>query len=456
MKRNKRLGNQGFTLIEVLLSIAILALITVPLMKYFSEAAKYSSITAKKQKATLTAQETIEAIKGQTVLVKWQGANDATGLKKMHFDLVEDLKKRFRVPEDATFDEIEAMQNTDADNPQFNFSEGKGKLIYAYEDTSKWSSGLGVRVMLKTDLGNEEVSSPLVYGIDDTKNIIAAEHTEEDDAIVFFQNANAAVWLQKSGSYIIGVTPAPTSDLETYTAPPAEGEGGEEGEGEATPASTPRVFTEDMRLFTEEDIRTNMQRVAHAKIEDNPDLGDNYYKVAVYYEYICNNIYGTGTSESYITPALINTNLLDLEGLYFMYNRVGVTEDKFVIEWDAREPDDFPEFRMVCQNLDVAVEGYDPANYRVSVEMTTKTTWTTGYTPSFRSNLTSENPISVIYNTAVLDGAAINVNPLTTSTNPVRVFDVWVGVYGSKAEMLADTSDTWNGAMILMKTTKIE
>ena len=88
--------------------------------------------------------------------------------------------------------------------------------------------------------------------------------------------------------------------------------------------------------------------------------------------------------------------------------------------------------------------------------MTTKTVWTEEYTPSFRSNLTSMNPISVTYNSALLEGEGISVNPLTTSANPVRIFDVWVAVYGSKAEMLADTSDDMNGAMILMKTTKIE
>ena len=460
MKSNKRLGNKGFTLIEVLLSIAILALITVPLMRYFAESARYAAMTAKKQKATLTAQETIEAIKGQTVLVKWQGAKDETGLVKMHYDLVEDLKKRFKVSDTLTYAQIESMQNPDSNpaNANFHFDEGYGKLTYAYEDKSKLESGLGVKVILSTDLGNEAVSSPLVYGIDDTKNVIAAEHTEEDDAIVFFQNANAAVYLQKNGSYISGITPAPTStpELDVYeggdpeaTSTPDAGESG-------TPAPGPRIYNDDIVLLTEEQIREKLSRVVHVVVEDNPELGDRYYKVEVYYEYICEDIYGTGTTDSYITPSLINTNLLNLEGLYFMYNRVGTTVDNFEIKWEARQPESFPEFRFVCQNLDIEVEGYDPANYQVHVDMTTKTVWTGTYVPTFRSNLTHLNPVTVNLNGADLEGTALSIKPLTTSANPVRVFDVTVAVYGSKAEMEADTSLDMDAAMIKMKTTKIE
>ena len=69
MSGMKKVDNKGFTLVEVMLSMAILALISIPLMKYFSDSLRYAAQTAEKQKATLIAQETVEFIKSQQKLV---------------------------------------------------------------------------------------------------------------------------------------------------------------------------------------------------------------------------------------------------------------------------------------------------------------------------------------------------------------------------------------------------
>ena len=70
MNGRAKMGNKGFTLVEIMLSIAILALISVPLMKYFSDSLRYAAQTAEKQKATMIAQETVEFIKSQKKIVK--------------------------------------------------------------------------------------------------------------------------------------------------------------------------------------------------------------------------------------------------------------------------------------------------------------------------------------------------------------------------------------------------
>ncbi|MCR5500954.1 MAG: type II secretion system GspH family protein, partial [Acetatifactor sp.] len=69
MSGKNKIGNKGFTLVEIMLSIAILALISVPLMKYFSDSLRYAAQTAEKQKATMIAQETIEYIRSQKKIV---------------------------------------------------------------------------------------------------------------------------------------------------------------------------------------------------------------------------------------------------------------------------------------------------------------------------------------------------------------------------------------------------
>ncbi|MEG2513688.1 MAG: type II secretion system protein, partial [Acetivibrio sp.] len=65
---NKTVKNKGFTLLEVILSMAILAMISIPLLNYFVDAAKYNILARKKQEATLLAQNVMEDLKNEESL----------------------------------------------------------------------------------------------------------------------------------------------------------------------------------------------------------------------------------------------------------------------------------------------------------------------------------------------------------------------------------------------------
>ena len=67
MKKQK---NAGFSLVEVVLSMAILAIISIPLLAYFMDSMKYNTMMADKQHATTLAQEVAENLKAQNKLVK--------------------------------------------------------------------------------------------------------------------------------------------------------------------------------------------------------------------------------------------------------------------------------------------------------------------------------------------------------------------------------------------------
>ena len=69
LKRGKQ-NNAGFTLVEVIISMTILALVFIPLMKYFSDSLKHSTLTAKRQQATMLAQSVSEQLKASDALVK--------------------------------------------------------------------------------------------------------------------------------------------------------------------------------------------------------------------------------------------------------------------------------------------------------------------------------------------------------------------------------------------------
>lgn len=62
MKRQPN-NNGGFSLLEVILAMAILAIISIPLLSYFTQSMKYNAMMADKQHATNLAQEVLEDLK---------------------------------------------------------------------------------------------------------------------------------------------------------------------------------------------------------------------------------------------------------------------------------------------------------------------------------------------------------------------------------------------------------
>lgn len=67
MKRQPN-NNGGFSLLEVILAMAILAIISIPLLSYFTQSMKYNAMMADKQHATNLAQEVLEDLKNQKKL----------------------------------------------------------------------------------------------------------------------------------------------------------------------------------------------------------------------------------------------------------------------------------------------------------------------------------------------------------------------------------------------------
>lgn len=58
--------DRGFTLVELILTIAILAIVTIPILSYFTDAAKHNGRSRQKQNATVVAQEVLENFKNSS------------------------------------------------------------------------------------------------------------------------------------------------------------------------------------------------------------------------------------------------------------------------------------------------------------------------------------------------------------------------------------------------------
>lgn len=67
-------NQKGFTLVELMATITILAIITIPLLSYFSQAAKHNADSRTKQNAVITAQDVLEVFKAAPYEVTSGGA----------------------------------------------------------------------------------------------------------------------------------------------------------------------------------------------------------------------------------------------------------------------------------------------------------------------------------------------------------------------------------------------
>lgn len=452
MRRRSKNDNRGFTLIEVILSIAILALVSIPLMKYFSDSLRHSALMAQKQKATLVAQETIEHIKAQESLVSFQAVkeSDAVGAATVkHYDIVAPLKHLFGQADDMDCAALKALQ------PAFDCGKDKGTGTLEYEYTTSSAADadkeFDIRVTLSTNVSAANISRPIIYGIDETTNVVASEHDETMRAVAYFLSMNTAALESQSG-IIIGDADEDEDEDEDEGVPVP---------GIPTPAPAP------VEAMTEDEIREKLERTIYVEIADMAtSIGeDGYgYTVKVYYEYYCENVASTTDEEKNKVQSdpLLDTSIQELEGLYLMFNKLTDNKDVIEIKWScASKPAEGknPEFVLICQNL-AAPEGEDPApavvGYELKLKMTGFGEWTwPAAMPQIRTNICdsehlTETPNRISLSNEEGDGRDLLCKPLTSTGNPVRLFDVTVEVYPKGA---AKTEDN---RLVRMETTKGE
>lgn len=164
MKQEQQKKNAGFSLIEVVLSMAILAIISIPLLNYFSESLKYNAMMAAKQKATLLAQEIAEEIKEQEQFIQ----NPGTGYSVPYL-----LNQHYQINYNAL--------NADG--------IGEIQLKGAADDLGK---NYDVVVTAKADTTAGDASSSVAYGIDNTTDILAADAEQDEEALVYFKAVNSS------------------------------------------------------------------------------------------------------------------------------------------------------------------------------------------------------------------------------------------------------------------------
>lgn len=184
MKSNIKRANGGFTLIEVILSMAILAIISLPLLKYFTDSIRYSQLMERKQQATVMAQETLEQLKAAKVLIE---KVDVGGTSSYTVPFLLDMG----------YSEV-AGTNT-LNNAG---TEGRGSAVF-----KKSTAECDVLVSLNTDSVANSIVRPVVFSIDDTQDVLAVERDQYNEAIIYFMALHSS-YISAQPTPAPGGTPA--------------------------------------------------------------------------------------------------------------------------------------------------------------------------------------------------------------------------------------------------------
>lgn len=166
-KNQRALSNAGFSLLEVILSMAILAILSIPLLSYFTQSMKYNAKMADKQHASNLAQEVMENLKNQPNLV--QNA-DASG---------------FDVPYLEAENYVKASYTPAAPGP----TETGGSVDY-YGQADAIGEKYDIRVSVSTNQAENLSKVPQMDGIDGMVDVIALENGQLQDALNYFSSKN--------------------------------------------------------------------------------------------------------------------------------------------------------------------------------------------------------------------------------------------------------------------------
>ena len=272
----RKQNNQGFSLLEVVLSMAILAIISIPLLSYFTQSVKYNAKMADKQHATNLGQEIMESLKDQPNLV--QNVTDA-GLSVPYL-MNQGYVSTGYTPTDPTSTVI-----------------GGTESFYGQADLIGEKYDVTVEVSTNT---NENVSQmPQIDGIDDTKDVVALENDQMQDALTYFaaENAQAA-------------------------ALSAEDE-------------------EPLQVMSTDEIKARMKRTISITVQSA------YVRVACFYQ--CKGVPGVDETEQYDCSDMAEEDIRNVEHIYLMYK---VQQNKDYVQLQCEAGVTVPKLVIVCQNID--------------------------------------------------------------------------------------------------------
>lgn len=431
MKKLKA-DNYGFTLLEVILSMAILALISIPLMNYFNDSLRHAALMEQKQKATLLAQETIEVMKSQEklirpVLVENGGVSSAEYWIPVlagnnHLDT-------------GLYSQISFPTGQEPSLP-FDKDTGRGTIRLMRTDANVDGLRYDVVVDVSTEVSANDRAQAVVHGIDDRKNALIVERDEEQEALAYFLAVNATYKMGAAGGS--GIEFAPGTDTDE-----------DEDEDPVDPDTIPLYHTVD-------ELRGNVRREVYIKIGN--ELAPTYcYTVSAYYRYICTGI-NNKAEVDITTPEIYNSRIAELESFYLLFNIFDPATDVIYVNTDSsigsldRTTYKAPEIVLMCQNMDALAGGaggivppaegeggsgnvtFTATEYTPTLILDSDFDSWTEFSPKIRTNIVvqqEDGSIKGAIQKRTDDGsvARYTVSDMTADVQSVRVVSIDISVY---------------------------
>ncbi len=244
MVHKRTINDKGFSLVEVIIAMAILAIISIPLLSYFTESLKYNVQARTQQQATVAAQSVMEQLKLEDKLLNLDSATGNYVTK--YFD-------------DAGI----AWHTYNIDN-----TTGIGDVVYRCP-AGTLSSQFDVEVNLSSVASYNSQPRPVIYGFDETKDVLAVEKEQLTEATLYFQAL-----------------------CDSY------GRGG--------------IVT----------VSSNMTRTINMEFSQS---GTNIH-VKVYYVYNCTDLTHDGSNDTYTSVPLVDAEVASLDKLYVLFDRMQANE----------------------------------------------------------------------------------------------------------------------------------
>lgn len=430
MKRISLTQNQkGFSLIEVIVSMAMLAIIVVPLLSYFVSSTQYNARQKNKQNATFLAQSIIEECKDKTL----------TDIARS-FHITDDTKmeKGFTIVDSASIgghtSNIQEVYGdhtpiTDATKDSYDEATDKfvnstdGKLYYAIYNIQRDGNKYDALITMDTNLtaGNYTTinNQPRtdVYTLNAPKNIAAVESSQNSLALNQMMSLNADACRQMNDAHQ-----------------------GEEGYVQKIPEDSSTVLNA-------------LNRIMVIDLEADAGVTEHTGKAKIYYKYYCHNnttgtdILGCASTSStaiQVDPPLYNesVNLDKLEGIYLFYTQLNSVDQVELYVKDVIPARIKPfNLYLLCQAQNSASNDLPPNS---KLNITTKTSNYTQVVKHLYSNI-SMGSLS-------LDGVTqgFDSNYVNQSVSP-RMINLQVDVYKA-----ADIHFLPENLSITLKTTKKE
>ncbi|SHO53937.1 type IV pilus modification PilV family protein [Anaerocolumna xylanovorans] len=210
-QQRKKENNNGFSLVELLVSIVILAIITVPLLSYFVSSSAYNTKAKTSQDAVALSQSIIENCKDKSIedIARSFHAGNAEFLAE--FDLVPVDKigrDQSRIKEVASNGTALTGGSYDIANGIFKNSDN-GLLYYAIENIQDDGRAYDALITIDTNITSGKtyydtnVNKPLyqIKAIQTPQNIIGVETAQEPRAVISMSDLNRSYCEQENAAH---------------------------------------------------------------------------------------------------------------------------------------------------------------------------------------------------------------------------------------------------------------